>query len=643
MKTFPSIQKIKVASNRRSRQNLSYTHITTTDFFRLQPTAILETVPRDKLSLSLNSFIRLSPLVLPTFGRMQLHHRAFFVPYRDVMEGFDEFINNDYYVHPHSGKQIFQRVHTTTNSSLVGIFLNGLGPSDKKIPLVSAIDGVNDTDSPNTSIINSTIKADILIISSSPTTSNPNRVLFRYRNFTNAGRHLYTLLRSLKLNINFNTSDETPVSILPLLCYAKAYLDWYYPAIWYKNETLSGLFKRTPEAWNANDLSPLLQTLYTTYDASYFTKAWVTPVSPYQSSDSEPEFIFHDVTNTAGYDSTSGGSTSVQSSTLHGSGTPSMYGVVGSDAQEEPARITTYSLNALRALTNYLVRNHATGFRPLQRYLTRYGVRINDDVLRRSRFLGHMEQDVKTTDIMSTADTGTGSVGDYAGAGASGGNGYLFKNEEFKDFGCIVVLSTLVPHCGFYQGRDRMYQHLSPLDFYTPEFDKLGCQAIRNDEVFCDGGLDPSGKQGMENLLPTPAASVSRQTWAYTPRYSEYKVSNDVLSGDFVVGTLNTNLSPFHLMRNVERTLQDWVDEGSSSLNTTLYYEPQPYTQKFVVGTPEQYNRIFQVSSSDMDHFFCHYEISITGVRPMSSIMDALDLTDGGREVSIPFGGVQLQ
>ena len=87
MASFPQKAVIPTAVKTRSRFDLSNDNITTSDFFRIKPSRILECIPGDSINIQSESLIRMYPLAVPTFGRMNHFMRWYWVPMRTLMKG----------------------------------------------------------------------------------------------------------------------------------------------------------------------------------------------------------------------------------------------------------------------------------------------------------------------------------------------------------------------------------------------------------------------------------------------------------------------------------------------------------------------------------------------------------------------------
>ena len=83
------LNKIQLKTGVKERNNfdLSSDHVTTSDFFRINPVLCIPTVPSGKYNIKAQTFTRLSPMTNPVLGRCIIHNRAFFVPMPDYMPG----------------------------------------------------------------------------------------------------------------------------------------------------------------------------------------------------------------------------------------------------------------------------------------------------------------------------------------------------------------------------------------------------------------------------------------------------------------------------------------------------------------------------------------------------------------------------
>lgn len=72
--------------------DLSYEVLTTCDAKQLIPIAVDEVVPGDVFQYNVESVIRMQPLVAPILHELNVDYHYFFVPYRLLWDGFEDFI-----------------------------------------------------------------------------------------------------------------------------------------------------------------------------------------------------------------------------------------------------------------------------------------------------------------------------------------------------------------------------------------------------------------------------------------------------------------------------------------------------------------------------------------------------------------------
>lgn len=142
MANFFSKIKLPTAVDKRTHFDLSCDHVTTMDWFSPKISYIKEMVPNESIEVKQETFTRLAPMTVPTFGRINMVHRAFFVPMRTIWRGWNSFITNT--VNDINGL-VHENVPYTKNINLVTWFIsNANTPVDtdycKKTPDASPHD-----------------------------------------------------------------------------------------------------------------------------------------------------------------------------------------------------------------------------------------------------------------------------------------------------------------------------------------------------------------------------------------------------------------------------------------------------------------------------------------------------------------------
>lgn len=658
MSSYLDTLQVNTAITENTKLDLGHTHITTANFMQLNPILCKEMVPGESCDVNLMTFSRLQPLSVPTFGRCNIKERAFFVPMRTIFKGWNDFITDTPHVYSgaKSGAGIQGSVPTVSNGEIIDAFLAGwsaIGPSNLTITgdFLTQVT-VNDP-------------YDVAIV----THGQSDSVV--YYSFTDEGRMFNKVLQSLGYRIVWDTSNQDVYSAMPILALAKIYMDWYYPQA-YANlgdyvEIMGILNYDGGPVYQMTyyDLCKIFSNiLYTNFDSDYFTSAWDNPNSPNSGVYSNFKIVNIDsaksvygmttnnnqtglgnlengyVTNNTGYATTSNrlgitdapfispyvnAASSLSSTTLsYTSGTP----------------ISEYLLHSLHALTDYLKRHQLVGSRALDRYLARFGKVLSSEKMNRCNYIGSKNVPVQFGDVTSTADTGSYTVGDMTGKGVAFDQNFSFDFDT-DEYGYLIVMSSIVPAASIWQGIDRKVMHITKTDFWTPEFDQLGVQAISTRELYNDNiegwALSNSNNSYM---------GFYDNVFGFAPRYGEYKYMNDQITGDFVCDSLNNmraSQSAWHLGRTI--TLKDF--EGA---NTTYDFANLKHRLSFIQGIVDhnQFNRIFVYNNLDgkietmPDPFTIVYDFQMVSNAPMKPLYDTYEFEDKGRKVTEQNNGVKV-
>lgn len=649
--------KVKVGIDDSTKLDLSCQHITTQDFMKLSPVYFKEMVPGEKLVVSQQSFSRLAPMPVPTFGRANMYNRAFFVPYRTIFKGWNDFITDTVHVAGDGRSAINSMVPSFKMGSLVKTLFNGISVASSQQSVGTFGTILSDTienfniDSEGVITDSSNRIIDILLtdtddvysqagITNAPTNFGNDNALGIILN--EKGRQFVKILHSLGYQIVAEGSTEWynyTMSAMPLLAYLKVYLDWYFPAQYYDDAVRTVLEAiinydygtAAVEVTDQNLLAMFELIWFVNYDSDYFVSAFDNPQGPNAGAFSSVQIP--DITNNSTWTGSSNitmkGVALVNNqnvSTFNTNGTPEL-GILSSTSgaaisSGQMPRITQYALTALQKLTDYMKRHQLVGARAMDRYLARFGKNLAAEKLNRSLYIGKNMIPLQIGDIMSQADTSGASLGSYAGKGlAYGENRFEHSTDEY---GMFLICNSIVPTVGYYQGIDRTVMHQSRLDFWTPEFDQLGNQAISAAELY----VSPA------NILDSVNTGLTTQVFGFTPRYAEYKIGRDRLTGDFRVNHTSQSgdtSDAWHMLRK----FNDSSFGGSAS--------GVVHSRSFVVGDDaNQYNRIFYNTDNTADHFYVIHNFDVVSWSPMSPLYDTYEFSDKGKEITADVNGVKV-
>lgn len=167
---------------------------------------------------------------------------------------------------------------------------------------------------------------------------------------------------------------------------------------------------------------------------------------------------------------------------------------------------TMEDLRTAERLQSFLETMMRGGRRYIETILAFFGIRGKDATLQRPQFLSGGMQPVQIGEVAQTSEsTSSSPQGTLAGRAVSIGanNGFTFKADEH---GWIIGILSVMPRTGYMQGLHRKFSRFDRLDYFWPQFENLGEQAILNKEVYND-----------------TSDGLNDEVFGYIPRYAEYK------------------------------------------------------------------------------------------------------------------------
>lgn len=657
-----SKKNIRIAAKDSQRIPLDSRVITTSDFGFSQPIYCREVVSKDKWNIDGKIFCRLSPMPVPVFAKVDIITRAFYVRMRNVWKDWEYFHTGRKKIDSSGAEVSVDNVPYVSNSQFVRAFCEasegGIGGSTVFPPYVTRVSYDLYVEASNVSTVNSKLvlkslspyetvlgsidvlgdpigqghhgssvfyapgfdwsrgslpKDSDLVPISGVDNMNGEYHAFGF-NFTHLGRHIISVSRSLGVNINWTISDTTPISLLPFLAYCRTWYDYVLPSKYSNNPYFRSLFEKDiyPGLGYLRELFDYMSIcMFNFYDNDYFTGSWETPFSPIKGAEGDAKVI-SDYPRPDKID----GDELVAS--FNASDGPRLK-PVGSD--HLLSYISQYALDSMRALYSWGTRRGLAGNKYFEQVFSTFGIKLPNVLTNRCEFLGSSRQTVQVSDVMSTAQTdnngATTALGDYAGKGISYGDGFR-ANFEADEFGYVIVTMQVIPNVGYTQGRHREVMHVEREHFFDPNFDCLGMQAVRNDELFSDfrgsADYDYGKKYG----------GKPDGIFGYAPRFTEYKCGRDLLNGDFRIPHMNTGLESYHTFRMFSPPGKD---------------NPLANVLSFRSISPDlngsDFDRIFNITDPKLgDHFYFDCYINASAQRAMKSVQDSIEL-QGGQTVSV--------
>ena len=213
---------------------------------------------------------------------------------------------------------------------------------------------------------------------------------------------------------------------------------------------------------------------------------------------------------------------------------PNALGLSEDDVNADAANIRKLRLHVM--MQEWLEKENRIGTRYRDMMRGRWGVDPRAGIVDEPILIGSASGVVTIQDVMQTAETINSSdaitsiVGDYSGQALALDGSPTFE-YTCKEHGIIMGIIVVRPRAGYMQGISRDWFRKTYLDYPWKEFAHIGDQAIMNKELYWD----------YSDNNPT----LHDAPFAYTPRYSEYRWKNDVVSGKMRTDFLN-----WHLQRN---------------------------------------------------------------------------------------------
>lgn len=623
-----NVMKLLKPSPHRARNDfdLSHRHVFDANFGEILPSTCIETVPGDNITLHASDLLRAIPFVSSPFLRAKQHIDVWFVPYHDLWHQFDAFITQK----SEPVSSAFQAANYCPWLSLYQLYdaINA-GASGGKTDVVGRsiaarsyyllqLLGYGDvTASKGTS--SDTFKV------------NPWRLAAYNYIWYNEYRQqyyddgLYGFMSETNPAKLFNFDNlacdsEASASVstglggnLSALCQMR-YRTW-------KKDLFTGVMPSTQFGYVSNvpitgtvDLSGTVTLDASTgYDTGThgFARADGSPIAPGSTFESNNGFVLGKYMNEQGvpvssYSPILAGSERTDRADMQNNIIPytdlddnivhdiHYHSVNGTASVSSTGTITGgngFDILALRkAEAVQIWRENAlrAGNRIKDNMMAHYGV-ASDFNDHRPTYLGSVSAPLNIGDIAATTNSTTGindTLGDIAGKGISSLDEKVFKFHA-KDFGVIMVMFSMLPEAEYDSfGIDRTNQLLESEDYFVPEYENLGLEAV-----------------SVANLSARNGKPSENWVFGYAPRYYGYKTKLDKVFGQFVGNGIFRTWSSQRV--DVSQHLENEHQSHAMPLGL-LYVDPSIFNANFNVG--------IDVSPQ----FLCDVYFDVDAVRPMS-------------------------
>lgn len=583
------------AAGKKNKFDLSRSHLTTLEIGEILPILHEDLVPGDSFNIGESVFARLAPLSVPTYGSFYFKTASMFVPYYQLFEGAEAFF---------AGK-------TVSRGKTINM------PKIRKGTILSLL--ILPGMSINPASVTSTADYDFCF------TTNSNVV--EYRKLTRKGKYVYKVLRSLGYQIPNCVSATSNIAAaptysdilnaLPILAFFKAYNDYMSMSQRFDTSVLTSTLEsiRLGETVsgsyvNGEILAGLLKTMFDTiylqYENDYFTSCWASPNNPLGASDAGDieSLTFNDM------------------SSMDGSVARTLNGNYASLSTSFGSVVSARALDFLGAFDRWVRRNNYSGTKDVEKIYSRFGIKPEDYKAQYAHLINTNSSSIQVGDVTSLSDTSTNGgavLGDYAGKGIiNDSTSYKYTAD---DFGMLITLSWITVKPVYADGYDRSVLKTQPLDFFNPEFDALGGNAIPQGEVFVD-------RKNQSHI-----ASTENTVFGFNERYSEYKVGNkNQITGDFII---YEDMDAWHFNRE---------DLKALAFSNDLVAQRLAFNSVNNTNSVTQYNRIFNSETDDVegmaDHFYITANFNVDAYRPMKNLNEVPNLGVG--DTVVPRNGNTL-
>lgn len=611
-------------STKNYTHNMSFDNSTTLPFGVVQPLLSQRLEAKSSINVDMRQLVRLAPMPVPTFARLYMNNEVSFVPFTDVCPYYEALVSQlsftgtskTYYptslpvtcnslllwymltstftvfsIYDSTGALVKDKtVVATVNRHLTNIFFGPVVLPTAGLPALNADQSFISTTDYGLAPINPAGADFVYRNDDKNTPSNAFTIAFR---FGQPVRRLRSVFIGLGYSLNI---DVTPVSLLPLLCYYKAWFDLYYPVrdlSWTDTKAYQLIKFIEDYNWNFVPSRPLTQIYSTPVFQTFLSflkdlsgTFYVAPDDIVSIHRDKPSTVSPTMPPVANFEGvfehiaapTDGDQPAIQ-----------MGGLLGNT-----------TLQALQRFTRYFNKNSVIGRRISSYIRVHFGADVANSLYKDAFHVHSFRYPLQVDDIFSTSDTfeqvsDNKSKGELLGSYGGKGIGFDKSHVNFTapSAGYFLILGSISTDIGYFQGNNG---DLYVTNFDTvpnPSFDALGFELSPRGQFFGfnDTFIEENGKSNFANL---------KQGFGFVPRYTGVKYHKNIVNGDMSLRSKSASLSPYHLNRILtpsEITVND-VDSTTGNVKMTSMFVDLPgaSTAWRYLSSQEwlgNYNRIF--------------------------------------------------
>ena len=516
----------KVQIKNKSGFDLAHSNFLTQTCGTLTPVCTVPMLPGDSISLGFMSQIKLPPMATSFYGRVDYRLEAFFVPYRILWGGWENFYTQP--VADPYGTTV-DRPHFLPN--FFGSFL-------------------------------------------------ANQVNSIFGRGTLAD---YLGIKGVKLQGSSGVEPTYPVSIkniLPFIAYHKIYDDWYRNAniqkpVFVRHNSYTGSTVLSGLPYVSTTVSVASAASSGSEGSDLDISGDTSPLTSLSFAGAQRGVLTASRTFADGSDLFSlrqrnWSKDYFTTATLYPQQSGTTAGASISATTPSESEMMSFTISQIRQaniLQKWLERNNIAGSRYADQIRATFGVLPSDAMLDRAIFLGGSSFGIYTNSIAQGVNSDKGaSSNPYSGtAGADSGQTSGFGKDSLIDkftateHGLIMVLGSIVPHATYSTGSSRMFAMSSYGDIPNPMFEGLGQESILRAE-----------------LAPYSSSPDDNTVFGYVDQYAWCKYMNDEVHGLLVDGE---NLESFALQRS--------FDSNSAKMDSSFITIPKDYLDQVLAVKQE--------------------------------------------------------
>lgn len=582
---------------RRNVFDLSHRSLHTMSAGMLIPTMVLHLNPSEKAQISLDQLVRTQPLNTAALVRVKTYTHFFFVPYRHLWRGFENFYTGEKYLK--SITQNSDRYDSIPTIDVLDILSRIFFSENDPKPPHLGLDYEGSIYAKSADVLGYSLGygacrlLDMLgygvnckVIPYGKTRSEDAVECKSYYELFRKGffdavsaNQSDSTFTNLQAWLKERVTTEQRFNPFNLLAYQKIYQDFYRRQDYEPQDI--GSYNIDDQTTSINvALKRAISMLTLRY--RWLSDDYFTGVFPSELGDNTPTTLSSALGLASGKESLS------VLSTLQGAKNDAIK--IDNNNTNSWDGVSTRSLRAAFALEKMQKRTRrARAYDYASQIEAHFGERLPEFMRHQVEYIGGTSSSVDISEVIATAQGEQTAVGQIFGRGVGTDSGRSIRYEA-REHGLVMAVMSIVPETEYNaDGVDAFNLKTGRGDYFIPEFQDLGFQPLFALEL-------------SNNIGKADFAKYARPL-GYVPRYYEYKQSYDRLHGEF----------------RRDGTFSAWT--GVQPVQASVSPTKAGVIPSTMLVSPRQLDRIFSVrydGTETSDQFFVASQFGVSVIRPMS-------------------------